>query len=1017
MRTTRLPGVRQNLETGPAGSEDRTRELARQFLIARHSDEPVDLDAFCAEHPESPGLRAWIERVVPGELERELAQLDELLAGELDATVPLPTVPLAEAGELFDRRYRIAKVLGQGGFGKVFLVEDTFHSNERLALKLVLPEHQEKSEFARRFKNEIRVLRTLQHPGIPQIFNDGITDAGEAYFTMAFVVGRSLDDVLREKGVLPPLQVVRYVRQILSILEYAHGRGVVHRDLKPANVIVEREGEDDEQLQILDFGIAKILRREGALEHAMTMDTQMPIGTPHYMAPEQVRGGEVDSRTDLYALGIMIYRMVAGGYPFAGKTAMEILAARLQEDPTPLSAVEGSPWIARLCRELLARDKEKRPSTERIEKLLEDAVEERRDTNALLRKLLVAGGALVLLVGLVALRPWRWNGAGDGARDASETFGGATPSGAVPGGAVPGEAARTLDESVAIGPARVELDQPREGEHFASPRTRVQGRVAGGGSVVTVNGVRTALQGDGSFATDVALPEGASAIELRDPGSGALLASRAVVVDTLDPTLELTPPGVDLGSGLRLVDQAELVVEGRARDAEPGELVRVECAGAEIEIGSDGSFAHQIELSGDGRHRLVFRATDRAGRKGEAVLELELDRTAPVIAFDEPLPERTDAPELELNGLVRDSTQVELVIAGEPVVVGKDGRFAHRVVLAEGENRLRVTATDRAQQVSSETLTVTRAPSPPRLVALSPAANTAIAPDADGLWVRGEADRELARALVGGREARVEGRSFELELSLDELARIDGAIAVSLRDKEGRESDPTELRVALGASRAPAGCEAVTGSGYGAGGFAQRVVHRKSGIELVLVPAGELSLDGQSARIAEPFYIGANEVTWRQYEAFAKPARPSFAPPDDHPVVSVSFDEALAFCKWAELALPSPAQWLHAARGPDGGSFPWGDAWQPELCNADGAADGYATTSPAALALGDVSRVGAVGFAGNVSEWASDDGAKALLGGSYLDGEDGCRLALRTGFLPRGGASHIGFRVALGARE
>ncbi len=267
---------------------------------------------------------------------------------------------------LFDSRYRVLRELGKGGFGRVLLVEDTLHSGQPRALKTILPQRQAQDQFERRFRNEIHVMRSLQHPGIPQIFNDGRTAEGEFYFTMAHVNGRPFSSVMKEEGALAPERVAKVLRDVVEVLCYAHERGVVHRDLKPDNILLQDEGTPDESVRVLDFGIAKILEKEGELEHAQSMQTQSPIGTPHYMSPEQVSGRSVSGSTDMYALGILIYQLLSGRYPFKGTTFMELMAARLHQEPEPLSPKLEPAWARSLVPRLLARDPERRPTAPQV---------------------------------------------------------------------------------------------------------------------------------------------------------------------------------------------------------------------------------------------------------------------------------------------------------------------------------------------------------------------------------------------------------------------------------------------------------------------------------------------------------------------------------------------------------------------------------------------------------------------------------------------------------------------------
>ncbi len=318
------------------------------------------------------------------------------------ATRAMPP-PVAKPAELIERRYREVKLLGEGGHGKVLLVEDTLQDNQLLALKLVKSQHLGTPELLTRFRNEILLLRTLSHRGIPQIFNDGLTVDGDYYYTMDYVEGENLADVIRADAPLDPARVVRLTRQILDVLDYAHGKGAIHRDLKPNNIMVIAPGTPEERIKVLDFGIAKILSREGLLEHAQTMHTEMALGTPHYMAPEQVRNQEVDARTDVYALGIIIYQMCSGRLPFGGTTLLEILTARLDKPPEPLTAKEAPQWIADLVMKLLERDRENRPDTAGVRLALDELT---RSQKHLSRQILIVGASVLVVAIVVMVSIW-----------------------------------------------------------------------------------------------------------------------------------------------------------------------------------------------------------------------------------------------------------------------------------------------------------------------------------------------------------------------------------------------------------------------------------------------------------------------------------------------------------------------------------------------------------------------------------------------------------------------------------
>jgi eukaryotic-like serine/threonine-protein kinase len=227
---------------------------------------------------------------------------------------------------LFDGRYRIVRKLGAGGMADVYLAEDQ-ELGRRVAIKILNGRHANDQQFIERFRREAKNAAALNHPNIVSIYDRG--EAEETYYiAMEYLDGRTLKELVVGHGPAPINVAIEYARQILSALRFAHRHGIVHRDIKPHNVLVDRDG----RVKVTDFGIA----RAGTSQ--MT-ETGSIVGTAQYLSPEQARGGEVDQRSDLYSLGVVLYELLTGRTPFDGDTPVEIAMKHLSNVPQPPSTL------------------------------------------------------------------------------------------------------------------------------------------------------------------------------------------------------------------------------------------------------------------------------------------------------------------------------------------------------------------------------------------------------------------------------------------------------------------------------------------------------------------------------------------------------------------------------------------------------------------------------------------------------------------------------------------------------
>jgi serine/threonine protein kinase len=224
----------------------------------------------------------------------------------------------------------LQQVTGQGGMGAVYLAQQS-RPRRQVAVKVLLPATALKprhlAAFLERFRRETDAAASLEHPNIMPVYEYGEYD-GLAYVVMPYVSGGTLRDVMERYSTLPLPRVLNYLEQMSAALDFAHARGVIHRDVKPANILLTLEG----RLLLTDFGLVKVIS-EGQGAQARLTGAGAPVGTPDYMSPEQVMGGDVDRRADQYSLGIILYQMVTGTTPFQGETPMQIAAQQLHMQP------------------------------------------------------------------------------------------------------------------------------------------------------------------------------------------------------------------------------------------------------------------------------------------------------------------------------------------------------------------------------------------------------------------------------------------------------------------------------------------------------------------------------------------------------------------------------------------------------------------------------------------------------------------------------------------------------------
>jgi predicted Ser/Thr protein kinase len=271
---------------------------------------------------------------------------------------PAPITTSLEPGQVLVQRYRIQRLLGKGGMGAVYLADDEV-LGELVALKVISSAFSaDEAAMVTRFRREAAAARKVSSPAVIRIHDLGEARPGLLYLSMEYFAGRTLAELISQRGVIALKDAQDMLQQIAAGLDAAHHAGVIHRDLKPSNVLIGERG----QVKIIDFGLATTAVGDGLTA------TGAILGTPHYMAPEQVRGKPVDVRTDVYALGALAYHLVCGRPPFTGDNPIAIGFAHITEPVLPPRQLRKDvpPALEAAILGALAKAPEDRPASARV---------------------------------------------------------------------------------------------------------------------------------------------------------------------------------------------------------------------------------------------------------------------------------------------------------------------------------------------------------------------------------------------------------------------------------------------------------------------------------------------------------------------------------------------------------------------------------------------------------------------------------------------------------------------------
>ena len=297
-------------------------------------------------------------KILGGEYPRDSSGLAErLVADQVLTEFQAARLLRNKANGFVVGRYIVLDRLGEGNKGRVFKAQHKL-MGRLVALKIIAPQIASRASSIARFHREMRLLGRLDHPNVVRAFDaDQVGDL--LYIVMEYVAGRDLEQLLRDRGPLPPAEVAAYMAQAALGLGHAHDRGIVHRDVKPTNLILSEEG----QVKVLDLGLGALLEADSQTSFATAAGYS--VGTLTYMSPEQADASDVDGRSDLYSLGCTMYELLTGQIPFPGETVVECLTRRARGNPDPITDLRPDlpPQLVEVLDKLMARRPEDRFQT------------------------------------------------------------------------------------------------------------------------------------------------------------------------------------------------------------------------------------------------------------------------------------------------------------------------------------------------------------------------------------------------------------------------------------------------------------------------------------------------------------------------------------------------------------------------------------------------------------------------------------------------------------------------------
>jgi len=270
-------------------------------------------------------------------------------------------------GRIFLGRYEARRLIGEGGMGRVFLARQLDLGRD-VVVKVMHEHIAADAKFRDRFQRETLLMARFHHPGAVTLYDATLDDPNGPCIVMEYIRGVNLETLLAKNGRMSAPRVGRIIGELCEVLQAAHDENIIHRDLKPANLMILDPDTPRERIKVMDFGLAKLIEGD-SLRKVTDTNVDFAVGTPGYIAPEQVRGEDMDHRGDLYSVGVMMFELLTGRLPFVGPNSMDILLAHATEPPPTFAEIGLKGRIPReverLVMETLAKDPEDRPQSAR----------------------------------------------------------------------------------------------------------------------------------------------------------------------------------------------------------------------------------------------------------------------------------------------------------------------------------------------------------------------------------------------------------------------------------------------------------------------------------------------------------------------------------------------------------------------------------------------------------------------------------------------------------------------------